>query len=108
MVMLAALYVLTLLLTEILSNNAVAALMVPIAIGVAAEAGLDSRPFIIGVTIAASAAFATPIGYQTNTYIYGIGGYRFRDFVRIGVPLNLLCLLVALVVIPRVWPLQAP
>lgn len=108
MVMLATLYVLTLLLTEILSNNAVAALMVPIAIGVAGEAGLDSRPFIIGVTIAASAAFATPIGYQTNTYIYGIGGYRFRDFVRIGVPLNLLCLIVALVVIPRVWPLQAP
>jgi len=108
MVMLATLYVLTLLLTEILSNNAVAALMVPIAIGVAGEAGLDSRPFIIGVTIAASAAFATPIGYQTNTYIYGIGGYRFRDFVRIGVPLNLLCLIVALAVIPRVWPLQAP
>ena len=95
------------LLTEILSNNAVVALMVPIAIGVAAEAGLESRPFLIAVTLAASAAFATPIGYQTNTYIYGIGGYRFRDFVRVGVPLNLLCFTVAMVVIPRVWPLQA-
>ena len=92
------------LLTEILSNNAVAALMVPIALGIAAEAGLDARPFIIAVTIAASAAFATPIGYQTNTYIYGIGGYKFRDFVRIGVPLNILCFAVAMVVIPQAWP----
>lgn len=104
MVMLGCIYLVTMLLTEILSNNAVAALMVPIALGIAAEAGLDARPFIIAVTIAASAAFATPIGYQTNTYIYGIGGYKFRDFVRIGVPLNILCFIVAIVVIPRVWP----
>lgn len=104
LVMLGCLYLVTLLLTEILSNNAVAALMVPIALGIAAEAGLDARPFIIGVTIAASAAFATPIGYQTNTYIYGIGGYRFHDFVKVGVPLNVLCFIVAMIVIPRVWP----
>ncbi|MBL9212148.1 MAG: SLC13 family permease [Opitutaceae bacterium] len=104
LVMLACLYLVTLLLTEILSNNAVAALMVPIAIGIAAEAGLDPRPFIIAATIAASAAFATPIGYQTNTYIYGIGGYKFRDFVKVGVPLNVLCFIVAIVVIPKVWP----
>jgi di/tricarboxylate transporter len=104
LVMLGCLYLVTLILTEILSNNAVAALMVPIALGIAAEAGLDARPFIIAVTIAASAAFATPIGYQTNTYIYGIGGYRFRDFVRIGVPLNILCFVVAMVVIPTTWP----
>jgi len=90
-------------LTEILSNNAVAALMVPIALGIAAEAGLDPRPFIIALTFAASAAFSTPIGYQTNTYVYGIGGYRFKDFVRIGVPLNLLCFAVAMYVIPKVW-----
>jgi len=104
LVMLGCLYLVALILTEILSNNAVAALMVPIAIGIAAEAGLEARPFIIAVTIAASAAFATPIGYQTNTYIYGIGGYKFRDFVKVGVPLNILCFIVAMVMIPKVWP----
>jgi di/tricarboxylate transporter len=104
LVMLGCIYLVTLILTEILSNNAVAALMVPFAIGIAAEAGLEARPFIIAVTIAASAAFATPIGYQTNTYIYGIGGYKFRDFVKVGVPLNILCFIVAMIVIPQVWP----
>ncbi len=103
-VMLACLYFVTLVLTEILSNNAVAALMVPISLGIAAQAGLDPRPFVIAVTIAASAAFATPIGYQTNTYIYGIGGYKFRDFVKIGIPLNLICFAVAMYYIPKVWP----
>lgn len=105
LVMLGCIYLVTMVLTELLSNNAVAALMIPIALGIAEEAGLSARPFIITVTIAASAAFATPIGYQTNTYVYGIGGYRFSDFVRIGVPLNLLCFAVAMIVIPRVWPL---
>ncbi|MDO8544204.1 MAG: SLC13 family permease [Opitutaceae bacterium] len=103
-VLLASLYLITMILTEVLSNNAVAALIVPIALGVAVEAGVDPRPFLIAVTIAASAAFATPIGYQTNTYIYGIGGYKFRDFVKVGVPLNLLVFIVAMIVIPRVWP----
>lgn len=103
-VMLACLYFVTLVLTEVLSNNAVAALMVPISLGIAAQAGLDPRPFVIAVTIAASAAFATPIGYQTNTYIYGIGGYKFRDFVKIGIPLNLICFAVAMYCIPKVWP----
>jgi len=101
---LATVYVITLILTEILSNNAVAALMVPIALGIANEAGLQAQPFIIAVAVAASAAFATPIGYQTNMYVYGIGGYKFGDFVRIGLPLNLLCFAVAMFVIPRVWP----
>lgn len=104
LVMLACIYLVTMVLTEILSNNAVAALMIPLVLGIAKEAGLDPRPFIIAVAIAASCAFATPIGYQTNTYVYGIGGYRFADFVRIGVPLNLLCFGVAMLVIPRVWP----
>jgi di/tricarboxylate transporter len=103
-VMLGCVYVVTMLLTEILSNNAVAALMLPIAIGIATEAGVSNRPFVIAVTVAASAAFATPIGYQTNTYVYGVGGYRFGDFVKIGVPLNLLCFGVSMLVIPRVWP----
>ncbi|PAW66816.1 MAG: SLC13 family permease [Opitutia bacterium Tous-C1TDCM] len=104
LVMLVCIYLVTLVLTEILSNNAVAALMVPIALGIAAQAGVDPRPFVIAVTVAASAAFATPIGYQTNTYIYGIGGYKFRDFVKIGIPLNLICFAVAMYYIPKVWP----
>lgn len=101
--LLACLYLVTMLLTEVLSNTAVAALMAPIALGLAAAAGLDPRPFIIAITFAASAAFATPIGYQTNTYVYGIGGYRFSDFIKIGIPLNFICFLIAMYVIPRVW-----
>ncbi len=105
--LLAGFYLLAMVLTEILSNNAVAALMAPLAIGVAQQLGVDSRPFLIALTVAASAAFATPIGYQTNTYVYGVGGYRFMDFVKIGVPLNLMCFGVAMLVIPHVWPFVA-
>jgi di/tricarboxylate transporter len=103
--LLACVYLITALFTEILSNNAIAALMAPIAIGVAAELDVSARPFVIAVMFAASAAFSTPIGYQTNTYVYGIGGYKFGDFLRIGIPLNILCFVVAMIVIPRVWPL---
>lgn len=101
---LGALYLVTTVLTELLSNNAVAALMVPIAIGIATHLGVNMQPFVMVVMFAASAAFATPIGYQTNTYVYGVGGYRFADFVKIGVPLNALCFTVAMIVVPRVWP----
>jgi len=103
--MLAGVYLITALFTEILSNNAIAALMAPIAIGVAQELGASARPFVIAVMFAASAAFSTPIGYQTNTYVYGIGGYKFGDFLRIGIPLNVLCFVVAMLVVPEVWPL---
>lgn len=103
LVMLGCVYLVTMVLTELMSNNAVAALMIPITLGIAAESGLDARPFIVAATVAASAAFATPIGYQTNTYVYGIGGYRFTDFVKVGLPLNLICFAVAMYVIPRVW-----
>ena len=101
---LGAVYLVTTILTEVLSNNAVAALMTPIAIGIAAKLGVNIQPFVIAVMFAASAAFSTPIGYQTNTYVYGIGGYRFTDFLKIGIPLNLLCFATALIVIPRIWP----
>ncbi len=103
-VMLGCLYVVTAVFTEILSNNAIAALMAPIAIGVAAEMGISPRPFLVAVMFAASAAFSTPVGYQTNTYVYGIGGYRFSDFVKFGIPMNLVCFIMAMLVIPRVWP----
>lgn len=104
MVMLAAFYLITAALTELLSNNAIAALMTPLAVSLAAQLGVDSRPFVIAVCIAASAAFATPIGYQTNTYVYGVGGYRFSDFTKFGLPLNAICFVIAMIVIPAVWP----
>ncbi|NWG45741.1 MAG: SLC13 family permease [Alphaproteobacteria bacterium] len=92
-------------LTEVLTNNAVAIVITPVAIGLAASLGLDPRPFVIAVMFGASASFATPIGYQTNTLVYGPGGYRFTDFLRIGLPLNILCGLVTAFLIPRFWPL---
>lgn len=104
LVMLAAFYLLASVLTELLSNNAVAALMTPLALSLAVQLGVDPRPFVIAVCIAASAAFATPIGYQTNTYVYGVGGYRFADFLKFGLPLNALCFVIAMYVIPAVWP----
>lgn len=101
---LATVYFTTMFFTEILSNNAIAALMAPIAIQVSSELGVDSRPFIVAVMFAASAAFSTPIGYQTNTYVYGVGGYRFTDFLKIGLPMNALCFAMAMVIIPVIWP----
>lgn len=95
----------TSLLTELVTNNAVAVVMTPVAIGVAAAIGADPRPFVIGVMIGASASFATPIGYQTNTLVYGVGGYRFVDYLRIGAPLNLLVGSTAALVIPMLWEL---
>jgi di/tricarboxylate transporter len=65
--------------------------------------GLDPRPFVIATCIASSASFATPIGYQTNTYVYGAGGYRFTDFTKIGLPLNAICFVIATIFIPMIW-----
>jgi di/tricarboxylate transporter len=96
----------TLLLTELITNNAAAVLMFPIAVSTAAQAGLDPRPFAIAVALAPSCSFLTPIGYQTNTMVYGMGGYRFWDFARVGFPLTLLVILLAVLVIPLAWPLQ--
>jgi di/tricarboxylate transporter len=101
--MLSLIYLLTSVLTEILSNNAVAVLVVPVAIGLAQQMGVDPRPFVVAVMFAASASFATPIGYQTNTFVYSAGGYRFSDFLRLGVPLNIIMWLVGSMVIPLIW-----
>ncbi len=98
-------FAMTSTLTEIVSNNAVAVIMTPIAIGLAAALGLDPRPLVVAVMIAASCAFATPIGYQTNTLVYGPGGYRFTDFMRMGLPLNVSMAVIASLVIPFIWPL---
>lgn len=100
-----SIYLLTSLLTELVSNNAVAVVITPIAIGLAQALGIDPRPLVVAVMIAASASFATPIGYQTNTLVYGPGGYKFTDFMRIGIPLNISLGLLASFLIPYFWPL---
>ncbi|MEM7075683.1 MAG: SLC13 family permease [Pseudomonadota bacterium] len=99
------LYLLTSVLTELVSNNAVAVVVTPIAIGLAESLGFDARPLVVAVMVAASASFATPIGYQTNTLVYGPGGYRFTDFMKAGIPLNLSIGLLASLLIPLIWPL---
>ncbi len=101
---LAAIYLLASVLTELVTNNAVAILMTPIAISIAGSLDVDPRPFLVAIMFGASASFITPIGYQTNTYVYGAGGYRFGDFLKIGIPLNLVLWGVAVFLIPRIWP----
>lgn len=99
-----AVYGLSSVLTEMVSNNAVAVILTPIAIGLGTSLGVDPRPLVVAVMFGASASFATPIGYQTNTLVYGPGGYRFTDFLRIGVPLNLLMMVVMSATIPLLFP----
>jgi di/tricarboxylate transporter len=101
---LAALYLLTALCTEGMSNATAAILMAPIAFSLAGALGVSPRPFLVAITFAASTSFATPIGYQTNTMIYAPGGYRFTDFTRLGVPINLLFWAIAVPLIPVFWP----
>lgn len=100
-----AIYLLTSVLTELVSNNAVAVVVTPIAVALAAVLGVDARPLVVAVMVAASASFATPIGYQTNTLVYGPGGYSFTDFMKIGIPLNLSIGILASLIIPFLWPL---
>jgi di/tricarboxylate transporter len=103
--LLVAIYGGTMLLTEVVTHNAAAVIVFPIALATTTSLGLNFTPFVMAITMAASASFATPIGYATNLMVYGPGGYRFSDFLRFGVPLNLMMWAVTVTIIPRVWPL---
>src|SRR5262249_46080632 len=100
-----ATYTLTWILTELMSNNAAAALMFPIAIAAAAKVGADARPFAVAITMAASGGFIFPAGYQTHLMVFGPGGYRLIDFAKMGIPMTLLWFIVAMATIPLFWPL---
>ena len=103
-IMLALMYLLAAVLTEIISNNAVAVLLTPLVIVVAHTLGVNPVPFIVAVMFGSSASFSTPIGYQTNTFVYGAGGYKFGDFFKVGAPLAVILWIVASFVIPILWP----
>ena len=98
------LYGITMVLTELLSNATVAVLVTPIAVALAESLGVSPRPFLVAVMMAGSAAFATPFGYQTNVIVYQMGGYRYMDFVKVGLPLNIITFVVAIVAIRAVFP----
>jgi len=104
LVVLAVLYLMALLLTEFMSNAAAAVLLTPIGVSTANMLNVDATPFLIAVTFASSTSFATPVGYQTNTMVYGAGGYRFSDFVKVGLPLNLIFWVLGVIFIPIFWP----
>ncbi len=104
MATLVVVYLLCLLMAETLQHNAAVAIMFPIAVSAAEELGVDARPFVMTVAMGSACAFAFPISYQTHLIVYGAGAYRFADFLRVGLPLDLLCAAVALTAIPRIWP----
>jgi di/tricarboxylate transporter len=103
---LAVVYLVGLMLAEMLHHNAAVALMFPIAVAAASELGVDPRGFVMAVAISGACAFASPVTYQTHLMVYGPGGYRFSDFVRVGLPLDFLCAAIAIAIIPVVWPLR--
>ncbi len=102
-VVLVGIILLTSICTHILSNNATAVLLLPIAMSTAASLGVNPKPFIVGICFGASACYATPIGYQTNLLVYGPGGYRFSDYLKLGLPLNVLVIALASLLIPMIW-----
>ncbi|HMB53246.1 MAG TPA: SLC13 family permease [Thermoanaerobaculia bacterium] len=104
LLVLGVIVVVTALMTEVVSNNSAAVLMVPIALSAAATLGVDAKPMVMAVTFAASMSFMTPVGYQTNTMVYGPGAYRFTDYLRAGAPLALAGWIMAVLLIPRIWP----
>jgi di/tricarboxylate transporter len=104
MVVLSGVYLLTSLLTSIMSNNATAVLMVPVTISLSTQMGVDPKPFVMAVLFAASTCFMTPVGYQTNLFVFGPGGYRFSDFLKVGGPLNFIFWIMATLMIPFFWP----
>jgi di/tricarboxylate transporter len=103
-VILGGFMLLTSISTQLLSNNATAVLLMPIAVSTAIGLGVNPKPFIMAVCFGASACFATPIGYQTNLLVYGPGGYRFSDYLKLGMPLNLIIILGGTWWIPKLWP----
>ena len=100
---LAAVYLMTSIMTDCMSNNAAAVLLAPIAISTAEQVGIDPRPLLMAITFAASTGFSTPVGYQTNTMIYNPGGYKYTDFLRTGVPLSIIFWILSVIFIPRFW-----
>ena len=103
-VLLAAVFIITNLFTELITNNAAAALAFPLALSISSQMGVSPMPFFVVICMAASASFSTPIGYQTNLIVQGIGNYKFTDFVRIGLPLNIIAFLISIFLIPLIWP----
>ena len=103
-VLLGLIYLITVILTEVSSNAATAIIMTPIALAVTSQMGFDPRAFVFAVAFAASASFITPVGYQTNLMVYGPGGYKFSDYIRVGFPLALIFWITAIFVLPILWP----
>ncbi len=100
---LAMLYLVTMLLTELITNNAAVAIAFPVAVSLGRQLGVDPMPFFVAISIAASASFSSPIGYQTNLIVQGMGGYKFKDYLRIGIFLNIITFAISLLLIPHIW-----
>ena len=103
-VQLSVFYLVTSLVSQVISNNATAVLMTPIALGLAAQMGIDPKPFLMAICFGASASFMTPVGYKTNAIVMGPGGYRFSDYMRIGIPMTIIMWILATILIPLFWP----